>query len=146
MRVALFALPFVLAVVNANAMEERDISSDVTNGASDAGSVGGAIYTKVTDIGGEAVTLVSEAGHGVYTLASDGFGTVTSIAGHAFNIATDAGHAFHDGASSEAHGEETPTESPNSGASLRPWTISVPVVSGLAALAGGVAAGAWIVL
>ncbi|KAJ3491038.1 hypothetical protein NLI96_g986 [Meripilus lineatus] len=150
----IFCAVFVLVATFANAepidFERRQdlgsIFNDVTSGAasafsvatevgasvfSDATSVGAGIATKVTSIGGHAATVITSAGGQAITLATDGFGVATTFAGSVYTVATAA-----------AASQISANSNPNGAVALYPTTL----LTSLAAVAGGLFAGVWIIL
>ncbi|TFK57042.1 hypothetical protein OE88DRAFT_87674 [Heliocybe sulcata] len=112
------------------------IASGATSLAGDFTSLGNGVFETVTSAGGHAYTIVTSAGGAAVTLAPSEYGKVTSTLGSVYTVATgDLASVYASGTSAAA----------NAATNVRPWTMSTQLLSGLAAVAGGVVAGAYII-
>ncbi|KAI8980722.1 hypothetical protein BD414DRAFT_465006 [Trametes punicea] len=144
-------------IVHATAVEDRaekrqvgsiidsltsDAGSILSQGTAGAGSalsaitsVGGGIATILTSIGGEAATIITSAGGEAITLAPSGVGVVTSFAGSHNRLMLPR----------SAPGSSATTTS-NAALGMHTFSVSAPLMSGLATVLASMFFGAWVTL
>ncbi|THH10529.1 hypothetical protein EW146_g8346 [Bondarzewia mesenterica] len=116
----------------------------------EATSGGGQILTHVTSFGGKAFTEVSSVGGQVITLATSGAGVVTSFGGSVYTVATgnvvSAASSVASAASSAGSAASSAVTSASAGHMAMPSHIGIPLLTSVAAIAGGIFFGAWTTL